>query len=163
MSLSSHLVVFLHVLAAVVWLGGMLVFALMAPVLRTVSNEEFRQRVFHALGRRMRAVGWICITVLVGTGLVRLRQLGWWGADVWSGPFLASPSGRTLLWKLSSVVVLVALQSVHDVSLGPRAGKALAGTPDARALRFRAAWVARVSAVVGVVVVWFAVALTRGG
>jgi len=35
MSTPQHLTVFLHVLAALIWLGGMLALALLAPVLRT--------------------------------------------------------------------------------------------------------------------------------
>ena len=164
MSTAYHLTVFLHVLAALVWLGGMLALALLAPVLRDVGDDAVRQRLFHRLGERFRAVGWACIAVLVTTGVLQLRMRGWWGMTVWgAGAFWAGPLGRALAWKLGTVAVILSVQAVHDFWLGPRAGRVPAGTPEARALRLRAARLARVNAVVGLVLVWFAVALARGG
>lgn len=53
--------------------------------------------------------------------------------------------------------------SMHDFWLGPRAGRSVAGSPEARAWRKRAAWLARLNAFVGLILVWFTVALARGG
>lgn len=164
MSTAYHLTVFVHVLAALVWLGGMIALALLAPVLRDVGDDGLRQRLFHRLGVRFRAVGWVCIGVLLATGLIQLRVRGMWGMSTWgSAAFWAAPLGRALAWKLATVTVILAVQSVHDFWLGPRAGRVPAGTPEAKALRLRAAWLARFSALVGLVVIWFAVALARGG
>jgi putative copper resistance protein D len=164
MSIAYHSTVFLHVLAALVWLGGMLALALLAPILRDVGDEGVRQRLFHRLGVRFRAVGWVCIAVLITTGVLQLRARGWWGTAVLgSTTFWAGPLGRALAWKLLTVAVILAVQAVHDFRLGPRAGQVPAGTPEARTLRRRAAHLARLNAVVGLILVWFAVALARGG
>ena len=164
MSTSHHITVFLHVLAALVWLGGMIALALLAPILRDVGDDGVRQRLFHRLGERFRAVGWVCIVVLIGTGVLQLRMRGWWGMTVWgAGAFWASPLGRALAWKLATVTVILGVQAAHDFWLGPRAGRVPAGTPEARALRAQAARLARFNALVGLIVVWFAVALARGG
>ena len=164
MSPAYHVTVFLHVLAAVVWLGGMIAFALLAPAFRDVGDEGLRQRLFRTLGERFRTVGWVCLGLLAVTGVGQLRVRGWWGLDVWgSTQFWSSDLGRSLMGKIAAVTVMFVVQAVHDFWLGPKAGRAAAGSPQARAWRKRAAWLARLNAFVGLILVWFAVALARGG
>lgn len=158
-----HATVFLHVLAAVVWLGGMFGLAVLAPVLRRAGDPATRQKLFQQVGRRFRTVGWACIGLLVLTGTAQLAWRGWWGMDVWgSAAFWATDTGRALAWKLGAVCVMLAIQAVHDFRHGPRAGTLDPRSPEAASMRRRAALLARVNAVVGVLVVWFAVALVRG-
>lgn len=164
MSSTYVAVVTVHLIAAIVWLGGMLFFALAAPVLRTVDDDRARAEVFDRLGRRFRTVGWICIGVLLVSGVVQLRMHGWWGFAVWTSPvFLSSRAAATLAWKLGAVAAMVAIQAAHDFWLGPRAGAAEPGSPAARSLRRRAAWLARINAILALVLVYFAVRLARGG
>jgi hypothetical protein len=68
-----------------------------------------------------------------------------------------------LRWKLAAVLVMLVVQGLHDFWLGPEAGRVEPGTVEARTLRSRAALLARINAVVGVVLVWFAVQVARGG
>lgn len=162
MSETYVLTVGLHVLAALVWLGGMLFLALAAPVLRTVEDDGVRARLFGALGRRFRAVGWVCLALLVVTGIEQLRFRGWWGATFWRlSELLGSSQGRELLAKLSLVSCMIGVQAVHDFWLGPRAGAAAAGSPEAHAWRARASWAARLNALLGIALVFAAVRLTR--
>jgi putative copper export protein len=109
-------------------------------------------------------VGWWCIAVLVATGLVNLSYRGWLRWDgVHSVPaFWGTPAGTALGAKLAAVTVMVVLSAVHDFVVGPAAGRATAGSAEAVALRARAAWMGRMNAVVGVVLVVAAVRLTRG-
>jgi uncharacterized membrane protein len=156
--------VYLHVLSAVVWLGGMVVFGLLAPVLRRIEDERARQALFQTLGQRFRTLAWICLGLLVVTGIEQLRIRGWWGVDVWSaGGFRGSGLGRSLMAKLALATVMIGIQAAHDFWLGPRAGRVPAGTEEARTLRHRAAWLARVNVVLGLVLIWLAVAVARGG
>ena len=164
MSTAHHLTVTVHVLAAMVWLGGMMAFAILAPALRSVEDEALRQRIFHLLGVRFRTVGWVCIAVLVVTGVGQLHFRAWWGAAFWGAPGLwRTGLGAALGWKLGTVAIMVGVQAVHDFWLGPRAGRARPGTDEARVLRRRAALFARANAVLGLLLVYFAVRLARGG
>jgi uncharacterized membrane protein len=154
----------LHVLAATLWIGGMLFFALAAPVLRGVHDDALRAGLFDALGRRFRVVGWICVAALLLSGVAQLRMRGWWGGGFWNADsLLGTPVGRALLWKLVVVVSMVFVQALHDFRLGPRAGTAVPGSDEARALRRRAAGLARLNAVLAVLLVYIAVRLGRGG
>jgi copper resistance protein D len=155
--------VIVHVLAALMWLGGMFFFALVgAPVLRTIASDSLRAELFTKLGERFRIVGWIAIAVLLVTGVLNLHfrdVLDW---DVLgSGAFWRTSFGAALKWKLGAVAAMLLVQGVHDFHLGPASGRALPGTEEALVLRRRAAMLARVSALFGLIVVIAAVKLVR--
>lgn len=152
-----------HVLAALLWLGGMFFLAAVgAPVLRSVEPAELRAQLFRRLGEGFRTVGWVAIAVLLATGALNLHFAGVLRA--WHTPaFWATPYARTLAWKLGAVAVMVLVSAVHDFLVGPRATRVMQGTAEALRLRSRAAWLARINALVGLVLVVAAVRLARGG
>jgi uncharacterized membrane protein len=165
MSGSYYVLVTIHVLAALLWLGGMLFLgAVGAPVLRAIEPPELRQRLFHELGRRFRTVGWIAIAALVVTGVLMLRARGLlhWSGVFGSAAFWRTTLGLALAAKLATVVTMIVVSAIHDFLLGPAAGRATAGSPGAIALRRRAALLARVNALVGILLVVAAVRLARG-
>lgn len=161
-----HLNVYLHILAALLWLGGMLFFAVVgAPVIRRVDPPELRTRLFRALGEQFRWVGWACIGVLLLTGVGNLHFKGLLTAEVWTGLeyWTSTRYGRLLATKLALVAGMLGVQAIHDFSVGPGATRAEAGSPGALSLRRKAAWLGRVNAFLGLALVWTAMRLARGG
>lgn len=155
-----------HVLAAMLWLGGMFFLGVVgAPVLRAIEPPALRQRLFHALGLRFRRAGWWAIAVLLATGVVNLHLRGWlrWDGVLGATAFWRTGVGHALAAKLAAVAIMLAVSAVHDFVLGPAAGRAAPGSTAAAALRRRAAWLARVNALLGVALVVAAVRLSRGG
>ncbi len=154
----------IHLLAAILWLGGMFFFAAVgAPVLRRIEPKELRARLFRELGEGFRLVGWIAIAVLLVTGVVNLHYRGLLSWAALGDPrFWSSAYGVTLAWKLVSVGVMVAASAVHDFVLGPRASRLDPGSEEAVRARRHAALIARVNAIVGVGLVLAAVQLSRG-
>lgn len=154
----------LHVLAALYWLGGMWFLALVAaPVLRRDLAPEQRALVFQKMGYRFRFQGWLALAVLLVTGVANLQLRGWLRPEVMGeADFWARPLGHALVGKLGMVIVMFALAGIHDFLLGPLASPE---TPPERRqqLRKAAVWVARINAVAGLVLVYFAVRLARGG
>lgn len=156
----------IHVLAALLWLGGMFFLGVVgAPALRRVEPAAVRQRLFQELGRRFRTVGWVAIAILIVTGVLNLYFRGWlhWSGMLGSAAFWGTALGHALAAKLMAVVTMVLVSATHDFILGPAAGRAAPGSPHAVVLRRRAALLARANALVGVVVVIAAVHLARGG
>ena len=142
----SLLLRWLHVVAAITWMGGMLFLALvLVPVTRRIEDRALRARLFHEVGLRFRAVGWIALGVLVATGI----------GNLWLAPELLTAS--RFQWKLSLVVLALALAAVHDFDLGPRAGEPGADP----SVRVRASWLARVNLVVVLVIVLLGLSLLR--
>jgi len=136
----------LHVLAAITWIGGMLFIALvLVPVTRRLEDAALRTRLVHAVGLRFRTVGWIALGVLVATGLLNL----------WRFPsLLYTPRFQ---WKLGLVALTLILSAFHDFVLGPRAG-APGADPGARG---RASWIARANVLVVLVIVLLGLSLLR--
>lgn len=154
-----------HVFAALFWLGGMFFLAVVgAPVLRSVEPPELRALLFRRLGEQFRTAGWIAIVVLLVTGTLNLYFRGMLTLDVLaSADYWNSRYGRSLAWKLGAVTAMLIVQAIHDFSVGPAAARLTPGTPEALATRRRAALLARLSAVLGIIVVIAAVRLARGG
>src|SRR5690606_8596520 len=74
----------IHVLAALLWLGGMFFLAAVgAPVLRKVEPPSLRAELFQKLGEQFRRVGWAAIGVLIVTGIINLYFRGLLRAEVW--------------------------------------------------------------------------------
>jgi len=160
-----YLNVTVHVLAALLWLGGMFFFAAVgAPTIRKVESPELRAKLFSSLGTQFRRVGWIAIAVLVVTGLLNLQfrgMLNW--STLGDGSFWVTPYGHALAWKLTAVTTMIVISAIHDFIVGPASSRVRPGTPEAQRLRRRAAWLGRINALVGVILVFAAVRLARGG
>lgn len=121
----------IHVLAAVTWLGGMLFIALvLVPVSRRVPDPRLRVDLISQTGKRFRAVGWIALGLLVVTGILILSRRPW---------LLRAPAFQL---KAVLVVLGLGLSALHDFVLGPRAS----GLPPAdTAPRRRVTWLARIN------------------
>lgn len=160
-----YLSVTLHVLAALLWLGGMFFLAAVgAPVLRRVEPASLRASLFQQLGLGFRRVGWPAIGVLLVTGVLNLHFRGLLAGDVvGSAAFWSGPYGTALAVKLAAVTVMLLLSAVHDFVLGPRAARHDAHSAEGQRLRKAASWVARANALAGLVLVMAAVRLARGG
>ncbi len=89
---------FLHVLAATVWVGGQLTLAALVPALRPLGGEVTR-----AAARRFRQVAWPAFAVLVATGVWNLTTLDAGGRE----------SG-TLTVKLAAVLVSGVAALAHE-------------------------------------------------
>jgi copper resistance protein D len=154
--------VVVHVLAAVIWLGGLFFFALVgAPVLRRIEPAALRASLFQQLGERFRVVGWVAIALLLVTGVINLYFRGVLDRDLVNATFWTTRFGRILGVKLTAILGMLVLQMFHDFQLGPAAGRASAGTEEAIRLRRRAALVARFSALLGLLILVAAVFLVR--
>jgi len=114
LSISGHtLILWLHVVAACIWIGGQVTVAAIIPLLR--DQRDLARRV----GRRYQAVAWPAFAVLIVTGVVNVGNAGLH----WS-QLLDSSAGRTLVVKL----VLVALSGLHSFLQAPRRGYAKDGS-----------------------------------
>jgi putative copper export protein len=105
---------FLHVLAATVWVGGQLVLAALVPVLRRFGSEPTS-----AVARRFNQVAWTAFGVLVVTGI--------WNVTAASARVSHDASYRTtLIVKLVVVVISGVTAALHIRSRTAR-GRAVMG------------------------------------
>jgi len=155
-----HALVWVHLLAAVVWIGGMVFLSLvLVPILKHEPFAAQRGALIRTVGLRFRFVVWVAICVLLATGplLALGRSLPLADPAAWPSVFAI---------KLSLVAFLLALTVAHDFWLGPRLSLILR-KPDAsrtdheRRLVAWASWLPRLSLLIALAVLASAVALAR--
>lgn len=162
-----QLLLLVHVTSIMLWLGGMLFLVLvLIPVLKRPRWVDQYRDQMEELTLRFSQVGWIALAVAGLTGVWLLHWLipgGLLDPD-WS--VFTTAWGRTFLWKLGLVALIIALSALHEFWIGPRAFAALeqdATSPEATRLRRIAGWVGRAEALLGLVIVGLALSLPRGG
>ncbi len=157
--------VWIHILAASIWLGGMAFLVLvLVPWLRRTPGAP-AGTLLSETGRRFRSVGWVCFALLLVTGSFNLSMRGVTLASLSSAVFWATPFGRILLTKLVAFSLVLGVSAIHDFVLGPRATALIARHPrsrEAAASRRHAALLGRVNAILALVLVAAGVMLVRG-
>ena len=142
----------LHLLAAAVWIGGMLFLGLvLTPVLCYRPPDE-RASLLSAVGRRFLKVAWSALGAILVTGpLLWIKR----GFDV-------TP---VLVVKLTLVGVILVLSVLHDFVLGPRLIERLRGGghgDETLRLRRQVALLARLNVLCALVVLILGLAISRG-
>lgn len=157
--------VWLHILAATVWIGGMFFLVLVVvPWLRR-GDRSMAGAFLRETGQRFRTVGWACFAILVVTGTFNLWVRGVRLSDFFRTEWLSAPFGKALIWKLGLFLVVLAVSAFHDFVIGPRATRAIERdprSPDALRLRRRASLFGRLNVVLALALVAFGVMLVRG-
>ena len=102
----SSLRVFIHVLAACIWVGGQLTLAGLVPGLRSLSPDAPR-----AVARRFNRIAWPAFAVLVVTGVWNIAALD---------PAWDSQYGRTIMVKIVIVAASGLTAFVHARSASRR-------------------------------------------
>lgn len=117
-----------HLLAAAVWVGGVVALVFVGvPVVRTLEGES-RAQAMRLLGERWRPIGWSALGVAALTGLPLAAEHG---------------VDALVAVKATLVALLAALSYVHDYRLGPALARQIrAGEePTLRPLLVRVGWV----------------------
>ncbi len=168
--------VFIHLASVIVWVGGSLFLALaLLPVMRRyapVSGEAATVQtlppdLLGTIARRFRLISWVCIALLVATGLYILpTRFGIGFADFFSlgGHFVG-----TLQVKVILVAIVIWLSVIHDFIIGPYVSRLIeetraGATPPTYLplLRRTVIWIARVNVLLMIAIVVVAVTMTRG-
>jgi putative copper resistance protein D len=157
--------VWLHILAATAWIGGMFFLVLVVVPWLRHGDRELGVKFLRDTGIRFRSVGWACFAILVVTGTFNLWARGVRLHDFASAAWRGSAFGKAVIAKLGTFALVLAISAVHDFAIGPRATAALEADPEsphARRLRKQASWLGRLNALLAVALVLLAVILVRG-
>ena len=158
--MSSSILVWIHLLAAVSWIGGTVFLSLvLAPSYRALASKPDAGALFRTSAKRFRLVVWGAVAVLLCTGPMLVVSHGW-------------PLFEPLRWpsvlatKLSLVGLLLIMTLVHDLVLGPRVRTILSVPVDQRRSSDRtiltaATWLPRATLLLALAVLFAAVMLAR--
>jgi copper resistance protein D len=156
----------LHILAACVWIGGMVFLAAaVLPVLRRSAYQAVAVPLIHAVAIQFRWIAWATLGILIVTGIENLHFRGYNWAQVRDGSVWRSEFGQILGIKLVIVALILAISAWHDLVLGPRFTRAALAdprSPRARRLRRVAAWIGRVMLILSIGAAVLGVMLVRG-
>ena len=129
-------VLFLHLLSAIIWVGGNILFFAVAPRLRTEPGGG--TAALRVLGRTFRVLSWIAIALLLTTGAYFLGR--GWNYPTWA-----------LSLKLVLVVIVLLLKALHDFWIAPAAARKRGG------FFYAALWIGRTNVFLGIVIVYLSV------
>lgn len=169
-----HIAHYLHVLAAIFWVGEILFLSLvMGPYARTLDPKA-RRKLFQAVGRRSLPFAWGAMAILVVSGGVNLAAMGVPLADLFTRSFYRTSFGAALGMKLIVVAMMFATSAMHDIVLTQRTRaieRALCAAPpgEAKALaaeharcRRTASLLGRLNFILALVVIYLATQLVTG-
>lgn len=144
----------LHVLSAAVWLGGLLFQShILLPLLARGGPEE---PVAQAV-RRSRRVAWTALVLLILTGLHNLTRLPPVTSMIESGVL------KLLALKLFLVVILLMLSAHRDFGVAARLIRVVAAGRDATPALRMLVRLDRVALLLGLGLVYLGLAVSRGG
>jgi putative copper resistance protein D len=160
--------VWLHILAASVWVGGLIYTAAVAVPFALTHEVAERQRLLRGLARRFRWIGWGSIAVLFITGLgnltlrlspIKLSQV--FNGEVFNPEKVERLMAIWLPWKLMLVIVMIGLMVFHDVT-SIRAAKRSEGSSDTAPGNRAGSRAAALATLVAILVLYVSVRLVRG-
>src|SRR5215210_2872655 len=109
-----HLNVWIHILMAAVWVGGLIYTAAVVVPFALSHEKQERQHILRGLARRFRWIGWGSIVVLALTGVgnlllryspIRIEQL--FNGDLFNPDKVETLIATWLPWKLLVVAAMV--------------------------------------------------------
>ena len=157
----SYLIIsWLHLIAAIFWVGGMLFLSLVVvPTMKGRTDPAQAQRWFLQVARRFRRLVWLAIVVLIFTGAFLLSlQID-----------LSAPPSKwplAVIVKLLLVLLLLTTSVAHDRIGGPKVRtikqKVILERSVAEGLIVQLSpWVGRLTTILGLAVVFAGVVMVR--
>jgi uncharacterized membrane protein len=121
--LLDTLVLWVHIVAATVWVGGIIFLGLvMEPIARSLIPDPFERSKFVAkVGIRFNALGWGSLGILAVTGLYNLVRAA--GGLAYVPALMNTSFGLVLDAKLIFVLGMVLITAHHTFIAGPKVRK----------------------------------------
>ncbi|MXV76780.1 hypothetical protein F4083_06080 [Candidatus Poribacteria bacterium] len=159
----------IHVIAAVVWIGGNLILAMViVPHFRQNLPPVQRIQILTLIGKRFEPIVWLCVLILFFTGIVNIFNSVDLSAT--NDSLLVGTFWRTLVIKLLLFFILLILTGLHSLFYGPKLSKAIEDLDpeteelpvNVNSIRKQMAIVSSAMGVVSLLIILAAVALRMG-
>ncbi|MBK6929374.1 MAG: CopD family protein [Saprospirales bacterium] len=149
--------VFLHVILAAFWIGGML--SLPLVILPGIKQHPDRIAILYKTGIAFRFYGWVALLALLATGLLNMYLRGLPFTWVF---FTQNSYGILVSWKFLLFTGILAVSGTHDFFFGRKALEEMQHTDNSR-LRQLARWSGRINLLLALAMAFLGVVLSRGG
>lgn len=160
--------VFIHILMACIWVGGLIYTAAVVVPYAVKQEPGERQRVLRALGRKFRWIGWgaIILAVITGIGNLSLRtpavKVGTlFNGEAFKAYYVGDFIATWLPWKLGLIAVMVLLMIFHDIT-SIRAAKKAGVDPASAPGNALGSAAAGIATLLALAIIYVSVRLVRG-
>lgn len=145
-----NIIRYLHVLSAVIWIGGNILFFSFGFYLRKFKKYESYTEGFRALGRIFRLLSWICVFLLILTGFhILLFQ--------WNLSFNSIMTNDRMTLKLILFSIVLLIKLTHDFFLAPMASK-----KGISSIYFPLTlWIARINLILVLIILYISMVMVR--
>ena len=161
-----HLSVFIHILAAMFWIGGMLfTVAVLVPASRDKLLKNKKGAFFTLIGKKFSRISWMLFIVLIITGITNLLARGYTLPSLMTAAFWNSYMGSKLFIKLHLFAAVLIISGIHDFYAGPKAAKLIDEQPESaktKRMRKLSSWLGRLNLLLGLAILYYAIRLLRG-
>ena len=161
-----HLSVFIHILSAMFWIGGMLfTAAVLVPASHHRLLKDRKGTLFTVIGKKFSRISWILFLILVVTGITNLLTRGYTIETLATSTFWNSHFGNTLSKKLYLFATVLIMSSIHDFYAGPKAAELMDEQPEnfqTKRMQKLSRWLGRANLILGLAILYYAMQLIRG-
>lgn len=158
--------VYMHILSAIFWIGGMLfTVAVLVPVSRHKIIEPNRGTFFKIVGEKFSRISWMLFLILIITGITNLTTRGFDLSVLFTADFWQMGFGYHLGIKLMIFSVVLIISGLHDFYFGPKAAQLMVsdpGSPQTQSLRKISSWLGRINLLFGLAILYYAIKIVRG-
>lgn len=157
MSSFYYISVWLHIICAAFWIGGMLFLPLV--LLPGIKNNPERRQVLMLTGLKFRFYGYIVLTILLLTGILNMYFRG----IIFSWDFFTtSHYGKLVIVKVILFLSILLVSIIHDLFVGR---KAVANINEeySKKMKLVARWTGRILLLISLTMAYLGVVISRGG
>lgn len=151
-----HIIVWLHILGASFWIGGMLFLPLV--LLPAIKNNATRSKLLFETGIRFRFYGYIVLAIMFVTGLLNMKLKG--AQFSWKF-FNGTHYGELVSVKIILFFSLVFISLTHDLVAGKKFLAQIEMQPNGKR-KLMARWTGRILLLISLVMSFIGVLLSRG-
>ena len=149
-----YISVWLHIVAAAFWIGGMLFLPLI--LLPGIKNNPERRNLLMSTGLKFRFYGYIVLAIMFVTGLfnIYLRGISF-SLDF----FIKTRYGQLVELKIILFVLMLMISLMHDLIVGRKAIEQM----ENQNIKWIARWTGRILLFIALIMAYIGVIISRGG
>lgn len=155
--ISHFILIFLHVIFAAFWIGGMLFLPLI--LLPGIKSNPQRTKLLYDTGIKFRFFGWIALIGLIVTGITNMYLKGF----PFNIEFLTENEfGKLLGIKLLLFCMMITISGLHDFYIGTKTIQQIQQNK-IKNIKQLARWSGRINLILAFLIAFLGVAISRGG
>lgn len=149
--------VFVHVICAAFWIGGMLFIPLV--LVPGIKQQPNRVLLLHKTGIKFRFYGWFAVIILIVSGVLNIHFRG---LPFTIAFFTSTSYGKLLSIKLVLFVVMLLVGGIHDFYFGMKSIDEMQQTSGSK-FKLLARWTGMLNLLLALIIAFLGVAISRGG